>query len=137
MSVTTLYKRIFIVSLIIGILLAALQFGNLLGNDPAFVWICWGFFSLITPFVLGLAAMSNKTSTAGKAVYVVLGAMALKFVFCLLMILLYILVANPETPRFILPFFPFYIIYGIIETQYLLEMVKHDNPTIKPKDTTK
>ncbi len=53
------------------------------------------------------------------------------------MILLYILVAKPETPRFILPFFPFYIIYGIIETQYLLEMVKHDNPTIKPKDTTK
>lgn len=134
MTVTALYKRIFIVSLIIGILLAALHFANLLGNDPAFVWICWGFFSLITPFVLGLASMSNKTSTAGKAVYVVLGAMALKFVFCLLMILVYILAAKPESPRFILPFFPFYIIYGVIETQYLLEMVKHNNPKIKRKD---
>lgn len=136
MNLTQLYKRLLVVSGITGVILAVLHYYQLLGAYPDFAWVCWSFFSLITPFVLGLASMSNKSSTAGKAVYVVLGAMGLKFVFCLIMILLYAIIVQPESARFILPFFVFYIIYGIVETQFLLQLVKHDQPSAIRRSNT-
>lgn len=134
MKTTTLYLRTFILSLLVGVLLLVLQNFNMLGEYPSFAWTCWAFFALITPFVLGLAAMSNKSSTASKSVGIVLGAMGIKFVFCLIMILTYALIVRPTSSRFILPFFGFYIVYGIIETQFLMQIVqqaKNNQPTKK------
>ena len=133
MKITTLYWRSMVVSLVMGALLAVLGSQHLLGSYPSFAWTCWGFFTLITPFVLGLAAMSNKSSTPQKSVGIVLGAMGIKFVFCLIMILTYVMIVRPTSPRFILPFFVFYVVYGVLETQFLMQIVKQSkgNPPAK------
>lgn len=116
------YQQLSILTLFIGLVLAALQYFNLLGGYPSFSWTCFIFFSLITPLTILLASLSQKSSKASKGLYIIMGSMGLKFLMSLAIIIIYYLVVRPTEPKFILPFFLLYTIYTVLETKMLLQM---------------
>jgi len=114
--------KILLYSLGIGASLGALHYFDLLGAYPSFAWVCFLFFTCQTLFIIAMAGMGERMSSPSGGVSVVLGAMGLKFLFSILMILAYLLAVKPDTMIFIIPFFILYIIYTIIETYHLLQM---------------
>ena len=131
LPVTVYYRRLFVLSAAIGALLAGLHYFELLGPYPSFSWVCLAFFAAVTPLVVGLASMANATSTPSRSVYVVLGAMIFKFMLCVMMIILYYLAVRPDGPRFAGPFFLFYIVYAIVETRFLLQLVSSTETRVR------
>lgn len=113
------YIPIFILTIIIGLIMLLLQQQNLLGAYPNFAWLSFVFCALMTLLVTAITQLSRKMSHASKSVGVALGAMALRFIFSLLFILGYVLLAKPENARFILPFFVHYFAYTALETYYM------------------
>ncbi len=119
----TIYSKLLFFSIAVSITLGILQFLNKLGDYPGFAWLCYGFFTLLSFFIIYLIAMTNQSSTPGRAVNLVLGAMGLKFLFSILMVLGYILAAQPQTVHFIIPFFVLYTLYTVVETRFLMQVV--------------
>lgn len=117
------YKLVLFVSFLIAVIIGVLADYSLLGEQPNFTWICLLFFTFITLFTLYLAELSSKSSTASKSVFTVLGAMTLKFVFSILLIIGYYLAVKPAKATFIIPFFVLYAVFAVIET-YLLQVKK-------------
>ncbi|HRK26665.1 MAG TPA: hypothetical protein PK239_05165 [Chitinophagales bacterium] len=117
------YRQLGLVSLLIGLVLGALQVMDKLGAYPGFAWICYAFFAFLAFFTVYLIAMSNQSSSSGQAVYLVMGALGLKFIFSVLMVITYMFAVKPTDVRFILPFFFLYAIYTAVETRVLMQLV--------------
>ncbi len=107
---------------VIAIVVAVLAHFNALGAYPSFTWTCLVFFVVQTLIVLGLASLSNNMTNAASGTNVILGAMMMKFILSLMMIVCYVLIVHPESITFIIPFFIFYMLYTFIETYYLIKM---------------
>lgn len=72
--------------------------------------------------MIALTAMGNKTSSSGNAIRVTIGSFIVKFVFSILIILIYYLAVEPSDKKFILPFFVLYILYTVAETAIILKL---------------
>jgi len=118
-----IYTQMALFSGFIAGLLGILHYFGKLGMYPGFAWVCFVFFTLLSFFVIALIAMTNQSSTPGRAVYLILGVMGLKFLFSILMVLAYMLAVQPQKVQFIIPFFFLYIAYSAIETHFLMKMV--------------
>lgn len=117
------YRQLALFSAVVGLVLGILHYLGKLGMYPSFAWVCYVFFTFLSFLIIGLIAMSNQSSTPGRAVYIVLGAMGLKFLFSILMVLTYILAVQPTKVHFIIPFFFLYIVYTSVETYFLMKVV--------------
>ncbi|QQS30701.1 MAG: hypothetical protein IPM47_07160 [Sphingobacteriales bacterium] len=124
---SSIYTKLLLFSVMVGLATGMLHVTGKLGDYPGFAWLCYGFFTLLSFFIIYLIAMTNQSSTPGRAVNLVLGAMGLKFLFSILMVLVYILAANPQTVYFIIPFFVLYTLYTVVETRFLMMVVNTKN----------
>lgn len=113
------YFPILVLTLVVGIIMAALHHFQALGAYPGFAWLSYAFCSLLTLLVAGLTQLSYSMSNAGKSVVFMLGAIGLRFFFSLLFIITYIFLAKPTNARFILPFFVLYALYSGVETYFM------------------
>ncbi len=116
------FRPLIILTLLVGIVMVALHFGGILGAHENFSWLCYIFFSLLTLPVMGISGLSKGMSSPQKSVGLILGAMAMRFIFSLLFLLAYILFARPKSAAFIAPFFILYTLYTIVETRVLIRL---------------
>ena len=119
-----IFKQFTLFAAIMGIATGIFHYFQLLGAYPDFAWICYVFFTLLTFLTLYITSLSQKASTPVKGTYMILGAMGIKFLFSMFLILAYLLAVRPDNPRFILPFFILYLVFTVVETRYLLMMTK-------------
>ncbi len=124
MPISSILKNVVLFAAIVGLGLGALQYLQLLGAHPDFAWICFVFFTLLTLLTIYITSISAKASNKVKGTTMILGAMGIKFLFSMFLILGYILAVRPDNARFILPFFVLYILFTVIETNYLLKITK-------------
>lgn len=117
-----LYLPVLKLSLVIGLVLLGLQYLNKLGAYPGFAWLSFGFFTVLTMLILGISALSQTMSDPRKSVYVILGAMLMRFLFSGLFILVYIVFVRPSGVSFVTPFFVMYLLYTVVETRQLLSL---------------
>ena len=119
-----LFTKLLIFTGLVGALIALLHFLGLLGDYPDFVWISWGFFTLVTTLVLNTASLYRKMKSPRSVVNIILSAMMIKFFLSLCLILIYFFAVKPTTALFVLPFFVLYIIFTVWETLELVKMTK-------------
>lgn len=124
MSLSTIFKKVALFSVVVGLGIGALHYLQLLGSQPDFAWVCYVFFALLTFLTIYITSLATKASSKSYGTTMILGAMGVKFILSMFMILGYILVVNPENPRFVLPFFVLYILFTVVETNYLLRITK-------------
>ena len=124
MSLSSILKNVLLFAAIVGACMGVLQYLQLLGTRPDFAWICFAFFTLLTFLTIYITSISVKASNKVKGTNMILGAMGIKFLFSMFLILAYILAVRPDDARFILPFFVLYILFTVIETKYLLQITK-------------
>ncbi|MEZ4883130.1 MAG: hypothetical protein R3E32_00245 [Chitinophagales bacterium] len=124
MPVSSILKNVGLFAAIIGLGLGILHYLQLLGSNPDFAWICFVFFTILTFLTIYITSLSAKASSKVKGTTMILGAMGIKFIFSMFMILAYLLAVSPDSPRFILPFFVLYILFTVVETNYLLKITK-------------
>jgi len=124
MSLTAIFQKIGFFSSFIALIIGALQYFDLLGENVLFTWICWGFFTLIVVVMILLSSTAIKAKKMSTNVYVILGSIGLKFMMSLALVLTYLLLAKPASPSFILPFMLFYFTYTGLAVYYLLQLFK-------------
>jgi len=124
MPLSTILKNTLFFTAIVGLLVGVLHRFQLLGSQPDFAWVCYVFFALLTILTIYITSISTKASSKVQGTSMIIGAMGIKFLFSMMMVLSYLLAVGPENPRFILPFFPLYIVFTVVETYYLLLMTK-------------
>lgn len=114
------FRPLIILTLLTGGVMAVLHLGGVLGEYKNFSWLCYIFFTLLTLLVMGISTLSKGMSDARKSVGLILGAMAMRFIFSLLFLLVYILFVRPKNAGFLAPFGVLYALYTIVETRALV-----------------
>lgn len=115
------YRSLFILIAVLGVsILVASVLGILKADYVNFTWLSYLFLSLISLFVVSLGGMARKASP-NKSVSIIMGAMGLKFLFSLFVIVLYVWVSKPQSAAFVLPFFVLYAIFAVFETKALIK----------------
>jgi hypothetical protein len=89
-----------------------------------FTWESLAFFFVVTLllFVLALNGVRNRSHSSFMGT--VFGAMAIKFIICIVAVIVYLKVIKPDSIIFILPFFVMYVIFTVIETASLVRAIK-------------
>ncbi len=84
-----------------------------------FTWIALVFFAALTGISLyiGLNGLQKK---AYGFVASVNGIVLIKLFLSTILVLIYVMVAHPEDPSFIIAFFFFYIVYTVFEVRELI-----------------
>ncbi len=85
----------------------------------AFSWISMAFFFLVTAVTIYIGLNGLGKSSYGF-VASVNGIVLLKLMLSVVLIIVYMLLARPKDPMFILPFFAFYICFTVFEVRALL-----------------
>jgi hypothetical protein len=84
-----------------------------------FTWISLAFFSLITAFTLYIGIKGLEKNSYGF-VASVNGIVLVKLMLSIVLVLAYVLIERPKDPKFIIPFFIFYILFTIFEVREIL-----------------
>ncbi|HUM48358.1 MAG TPA: hypothetical protein PLD84_15610 [Chitinophagales bacterium] len=84
-----------------------------------FTWISLAFFSLITALTLYIGLKGLEKNSYGF-VASVNGIVLVKLMLSAVLVLVYVLIERPKDPKFIIPFFIFYIVFTIFEVREIL-----------------
>ena len=84
-----------------------------------FTWISLAFFSLITALTLYIGLKGLEKNSYGF-VASVNGIVLVKLMLSVVLVLVYVLIERPKDPKFIIPFFIFYILFTIFEVREIL-----------------
>lgn len=121
MELSQTLKVFFSFALLIGGILIILQVLGLLDPFVLFTWLSYAFFVILTTLTLYFASLAVKMSNPNKGLYAIFGAMGVKFILSLTLIIPYALIVKPPI-TFVIPFFILYIPFTICETNLLLKM---------------
>lgn len=114
-------KSVFIKLLIFSVAIAALVAiaGLLLPAVipfQSFTWISLLFFFLLTALSLYIG-IRGLDKTGYGFVASINGIVLLKLMLSVVLVLIYVLAARPKDPKFIIPFFLFYILFTVFEVR--------------------
>lgn len=87
------------------------------------VWAALFFFVFLTWGLYRLAVMSYKTNSK-TFTYVVLGSMAIRMIFSIFFIVIYLIFSEERSKVFILSFMLFYILYSMLEILHLVFILR-------------
>jgi len=118
------YIQLTILSIIVALLLVLLDSSNLISSHLSLSWISWGFFIL---FSIGLFYASSKTAKSeNKNLFgqIFLLSIFFKMLFCASMLIAYMLITEPSTAHFALPFLFVYLVFTIYEVYFVTKLAK-------------
>ncbi len=87
-------------------------------------WFSLAYFSVSTALLYFLAHQGTQSRQHAKFMAFIFGAMGIKVMFSVIIIVGYYFIFKPGSRLFILPFLFFYVVYTIFETIYLAKAAK-------------
>ncbi|MEO6167372.1 MAG: hypothetical protein ABIO46_05925 [Chitinophagales bacterium] len=116
----TIFSRLIIYTAAIAFIVAlATYLIPAMASYQNFTWISLAFFSLITALTLYIGIKGLEKNSYGF-VASVNGIVLVKLMLSVVLVLTYVLIARPKDPKFIIPFFVFYILFTVFEIRELL-----------------
>ena len=85
-------------------------------------WISWGFFILFSLVLFALGTKGGNSSNQHLFGQIFLIATGLKMLISVTIILVYFLIAKPESQHFVLPFFMIYLVYTSFEVYFMTKL---------------
>jgi len=117
-------KRLFIIDLVLLVILVVLQLAVSLPGIMPFSWFCLVFFNVIGIIIFFVAARGVLHKSSHRFMAFFSGSFLLKFLFCILGVIGYVLIMKPKTILIIVPFFIFYAIFTSLEVSELMFLLK-------------
>ncbi len=124
MQTKQFFLQLSILSAIVAAAIFLLNQNDLFQPHALFSWGGWLFFILlsITMFYLGKQALKKENKyTFTNAI---LGFTMFKLFISVIAIVIYFLLAKPESKLFIIPFFTIYFAYTAFETYFMMKISK-------------
>ena len=116
------YLQLASVSCLLALVLSILNSYELFSIHQTFSWVCMLGFIVFCSLLYSLESLTvyiQDKSLFGK---IFLMSIFFKFLFCCLMIIVYISVKEPQNMYFILPFFIIYLVYTIYEVYFVSKL---------------
>ncbi|MBA2421702.1 MAG: hypothetical protein H0V61_00560 [Chitinophagales bacterium] len=114
------FSKLIIYTLGMALLVSIINFVSPFFNYfSQFTWIALAFFAVLTALSLYIGLRGLQKQAYGF-VASVNGVVLIKLFLSILLVLIYVMVARPNSPSFIIPFFFFYIVYTIFEVRELI-----------------
>ncbi|CAA6801451.1 MAG: Unknown protein [uncultured Aureispira sp.] len=113
-----------ILSIVVALLLVLLDASNLIKSHLSLSWISWGFFIF---FSAGLFYASSKSANSeNKHLFgqIFLLSIFFKMLFCASILIAYMLITEPHTAHFALPFLFIYLIFTTHEVYFVTKLAK-------------
>lgn len=91
-------------------------------------WVLFGFLIIITiiAYLVSIAGIKNKGE---NSVYIIMGAIIIKLLFCMSLVLVYLLKFKVNHVFFAAEFFSLYFVFTSFEVYALLCNLRHQNKT--------
>lgn len=124
MTKRSFFTRLSGLSLGIAGLLLFLNFVPLFQADISVSWVSWLFFIIFTIAVFYVSQSAALSTNPHTFTTVIMGVVIGKMFFSILIILVYIKLANPESRYFLIPFFGIYFSFTIFELQFMTKLGK-------------
>ena len=124
MAKRSFYKQLLGLSVGIAALLFSLNFIPLFQADISVSWISWFFFISFTIGVFYFAEKAALSANPHTFTSVIMGVVIGKMFFSIIIILLYVKLANPTSRYFLLPFFAIYFSFTIFELHFMTKLGK-------------
>jgi hypothetical protein len=118
------YIQLTILSSIVALLLTLLNSYNLISSHLSLSWISWGFFILFSVGLFYASAKSAKSENKNLFGQIFLLSIFFKMLFCATMLIAYMLVTEPKTAYFALPFLLVYLVFTIYEVYFVTKLAK-------------
>jgi hypothetical protein len=124
MTPKTFYSQLAIVSASVALILFILNSFELFASHQVFSWVSLlGFiiFCSLLYFVESKTVHAQDKSLFGK---LFLMSIFFKMLFCVLLIIVYIVSSKPDDRYFILPFFIIYLFFTVYEVYFVSKLAK-------------
>ncbi len=124
MTPKTFYSQLAIVSALVALILFFLNFYELFASHQVFSWISLLSFILFCSllyFVESKAIHAQDKSLFSKLFLI---SIFFKMLFCVLLIIAYVVISKPDDQYFILPFFVIYLFFTVYEVYFVSKLAK-------------
>ncbi len=124
MTPKTFYTQLAVVSGIVAIILALVHSHELIGPHQSFSWINCGFF--IAFCIIIYYAMAASTKSEDKSLFGKLFLLSIffKMLLCILIVIAYEVIVDPEDQYFIFPFGIIYLCFTSFEVYFVTKLAK-------------
>lgn len=124
MKSANFFLQLAIITLILALVLFGLHQFSSLSTYATFSWLSLAFFVLLSvvTYYIGNRTVLQKNKFA--FINAALGLTFIKMLLCVVLVGLYIKLANPPARLFILPFLGIYVVYTIFETYFMMKIGK-------------
>ena len=116
------YLQLTTVSCFVALVLLILNSYQLFYAHQIFSWICMLSFIVFCSLLFSLESLTVDSEDKTLFGKVFLMSIFLKFLYCCLIIIVYIFMKEPQDMYFILPFFIIYLVYTIYEVYFVSKL---------------